>query len=409
MRIIELTEKQFDNYSKIHSARNYALTTQYALMEKDKHNYQIRYLGLIDNNNNLYAASLILESELKGNYKMGFAYSGFLIDYTDYELFAIFTEELKKYLKKLNYIYLKTNPLIKYKISDENNNIIHYESNLIDRLSKLGYQHLGFTNEFSRYNVILKTPSDINKTYQKFNRNTKRNINKANQMAITIHKGNTNNIELFYSLVRKKFNKPLDYYKDYFKYFNNDHNKSELYFSKINPIEYLNNYRYLLDKEQKNNWMLQEKLENNINNNNIINKKMVSDELIDSYQKEIKRATLIYQKFPNGLVVGTSLILKNDREIYFLEDGYEDKLKDIHSLHKLKWEIIKKYLNEGYQIFNLGQISPNKNKEDNKYYGLYLSKIGFNSQVIEYPGDFNLIINKTLYNIYLKISKIKKH
>ena len=41
-------------------------------------------------------------------------------------------------------------------------------------------------------------------------------------------------------------------------------------------------------------------------------------------------------------------------------------------------------------------------KEKNKYSGLNEMKLGYNASAIEYIGEFDLIINKTVYNIYKK-------
>ena len=45
MKIIELTDIQFKNYSKIHSSRNYMQTIEYANTMK---NYNKLYLGFIN-------------------------------------------------------------------------------------------------------------------------------------------------------------------------------------------------------------------------------------------------------------------------------------------------------------------------------------------------------------------------
>jgi len=103
---------------------------------------------------------------------------------------------------------------------------------------------------------------------------------------------------------------------------------------------------------------------------------------------------------PNGLVIGTCAIIKNNREINFIIDGYEEKFRDVYSSYLIKWEIIKKYMNEGYTKFNLGEITANISKENNKFYGLYLSKAFFNGKIIEYPGEFDLVINKLSYSIF---------
>ena len=61
--------------------------------------YKKLYVGLVDDNNNLIAASLLLLNKIK-NYKYAYAPRGFLIDYNDMELFKTFTIMLKNYLNK---------------------------------------------------------------------------------------------------------------------------------------------------------------------------------------------------------------------------------------------------------------------------------------------------------------------
>ena len=68
MQMITLTEIQFKNYSRIHSKRNYMQTVEYANV-MTKYGYAKLYLGLIDEFNNVIAATLILEKRIKGKYK----------------------------------------------------------------------------------------------------------------------------------------------------------------------------------------------------------------------------------------------------------------------------------------------------------------------------------------------------
>ena len=63
MQIIELTESQFKNYSLLHSRRNYFQTIEYAYMQ-EKYGYSKLYVGLVDDSNNLIAASLILSKQI---------------------------------------------------------------------------------------------------------------------------------------------------------------------------------------------------------------------------------------------------------------------------------------------------------------------------------------------------------
>lgn len=397
MHIITLTEKQYNNYSQIHSKRNYKQTIEYANMMQKK-DYNKLYLGLIDDKNNVIGATLILEKIINRKYKIGYAPNGFLIDFQNSTLLNNFTIELKKYLTKLNFIYLRLNPIFPYRIFDKNNLVIKCYPNILDEMKNLGYIHQGFEPNFKRFNAILNIENSLNDTYKKFNRNIKRKINDGKLMGITF--GKSDNIEEFYKLISKKSKKNITYYQELQKSFNNEHNKFELYFSKINPEIFLNNYHDLLTKEKEKNYKLQEKIKdkNVIKTKKLVNEKMYSDKLINKYQNQVIKASNIYSKYPNGLVIGSCAIIKTNNTIYFIEEGYNDKLRGIYSLSILKWEIIKKYYKLGYNLFNLGSIPPTKNN-DNKYYGLYLSKTGFNPKIYEYSGTFDLVINKYIYAI----------
>ena len=50
----------------------------------------------------------------------------------------------------------------------------------------------------------------------------------------------------------------------------------------------------------------------------------------------------------------------------------------------------------------------NVNVENNRYAGLNEFKLGFNSNMYEYVGDFELICNNTLYFMYRKTMDLRK-
>ena len=141
MQIIELNELQFMNYSNIHSKKNYKQSIEYANLE-EKNGYNKLFLGLIDDNQNVIGATLLLEKKLSGKYKYGFCPNGFLIDFFNSSLINIFTVELKKYLKQYNFIYIKLNPQIEYQVFSSSFILVENNSNVINELKKLGYQFI---------------------------------------------------------------------------------------------------------------------------------------------------------------------------------------------------------------------------------------------------------------------------
>lgn len=407
MMIIELNEEQFRSYANFHSNRNYFQTVEFANMY-ELYGYKKLYVGLVDDNNNLIAASLLLLNKIK-NYKYAYAPRGFLIDYNDMELFKTFTIMLKNYLKRIKVVFVKVDPRFVYKKYDKDLNVINDNSKMIPFLESLDYVHLGFNTYFesinSRFEVISTDFGSIKEAYDSLSRNVKRSIIENNKMGISIHEGDASNIDLFYNIIKKKTKNNLVYFKNYFKCFNTQDNKIELYFAKINTETYVNNYRYLVNKETKNNNLINGKMQdiNSYKSKNLLDKKILSDHLLQEYNNKLVDAINLYKNYPNGLIVGTCAVIVNNKEVYFLMDGYVPELKEIHTSYSLKWEIIKKYINLGYKVFNLGEITGNFSSENNKYYGLFFSKMGFNSYVYEYPGEFDLVVNKFMYKLYYNV------
>ena len=71
------------------------------------------------------------------------------------------------------------------------------------------------------------------------------------------------------------------------------------------------------------------------------------------------------------------------------------------------WELIKKYKKEGFLYINLNAVVGDFTKENlGKYNTLNNIKLKFNSTVIEYIGEFDLVINDRIYNKFKE--KIEK-
>lgn len=393
MHIINLTEIQYKNYSRIHSKRNYFQSIEFANMQNNN-GYNKIYVGLIDKNNNLVAASLILGKRIFGKYLYGYVPGGFLIDYNNYNLLKTFTNLLQKYLFKLNYIYITVTPEVIVKKIDKNNNILYNNDNIINNIERLGFKKS--KKNILNTSILLETNNNINDTYNNLSRFIKRNIRDNKLMGISVYKSTSNDINEFYSLIRKKTNYDIKYYTNYFNYFNNDNNRFEIYYAFLDTNLYLSNYNDLLTKEKIKNDNLKNKILNlNIKNKNYyINKKINSDKLIEKYTNEIKKAINLNNLYRDGIIVATSAIIKTNNRIYFIIDGYEEKIRNIRASNSIKWEIIKKYSKLGYKEFNLGLMP--KNKEE--FNGLYLSKLGFNSNIVIYPDQYHLIINSLIYN-----------
>lgn len=382
MHIIELTELQFKNYSNIHSKKNYHQSVEYAKL-KEMNGYKRLYLGLIDEFDNVHAACLILEKAINNKHKYGYVPSGYLINFYNLELVKTFTMELKNYLKKLNYVYVRINPLINYQVYNSDFILKENNSGIINELKKLDYEFIPNT---SKYKMVLYG-NDINSTYKNFKRSLRRNINNCLKKGIMVFEGNNDDRANFLNMVEKK-----DRYEKMIEIFNTPDNNFKFYFAKLIPENYINNYRYLLKKEQINNEILNDKMKDPKikKSNKLFMKKMESDRAITKYKNEIMNGTYLLQKYPEGIIISAVAVITNGREVSFVKECYTNEFKHIRSVPIIKWEIIKKHMNEGYKIFDFGDVTITKNQ---------ITKTGYNGNIIEYSNSFDLVINDMLYKL----------
>ena len=170
MEIVQLTNEQFENFSKNYNIKNFNQTVEYGTL-MDRHNFDDYYLGLIDDNNNILAATLILVNKVFIGYKWGYCPRGYLIDYNDFNLLSIFTEKLKLYLKRRNFMFVKIDPDIIYRSRNNKGEITNEINNtkILENLVSLGYEHSGFNLNFENIKPRTCAVTTLNKDEHGYN------------------------------------------------------------------------------------------------------------------------------------------------------------------------------------------------------------------------------------------------
>jgi lipid II:glycine glycyltransferase (peptidoglycan interpeptide bridge formation enzyme) len=266
---------------------------------------------------------------------------------------------------------------------------------------------MGYFSEFEEYDVILETTDSLSDTYNHINRNTKRNINECLDLGITLHKATPNDLAVFYDIVKKKTKKKYSFYESIMNIYNNKDNQAELYFAKINPHEYLINAKNRYESYHIKNEKIHRVFTRHIGNvsDRLLNKKINSDKTLEKYRNQLKEAIQLDQHYKEDIIIGTSMIIRNNHEVYFLIDGYKEEFRHMHGTHILKWAIIKKYHEQGYRIFNLGEIHNTYYNKNSFYYNQYKYKISFGGNVINYTPNLIYIINKPIFRLFQKVNR----
>ncbi len=406
MKIIDLNEKEYQEFANNNSYGNFGQTLEYSKIIANRRKEKL-FLGMVDNDDTIYAAALILVHNVSSFVKEAVAPNGFIIDYANFELVAKFTELLKRYLRKEKITYLITNPMFKYHVYNKKNIMIENNDSIYDNLLRLDFESIGYFSDFEHYDIIIENSNSVNDIYKNFNRNTKRNIKTALNLGITLHKGTINDLPIAYEIIKKKTKKSYAYYENLMHIYNNKNNEAEVFFAKLNPHNYLVNIQKIYENEKTKNERIHEKFKHNAGhiNEKLFNKKVNSDNTLEKYRNELSNAIDLNQKYSGDIIIGTSIVIKNNREIYFLIDGYKEEFRHIHSTHIIKWAVIRKYFSENYHIFNLGEIHKEYFDKSSKFYNQYKYKLGFGGNIVEYTPNLILVINKPIYSLHTKINR----
>lgn len=408
MQIVLLDEFRFDSFAMNHPNYNFYQSSNYGRF-MTKHGYNAYYLGLVDDMGNIKAATLmIVKNEKNNKRKMGYAPRGFLIDWNNDALVSEFTNALKDFLSKRSFTYLKVDPQVVYKEHniDGSEKIDGYNNgSFVQKLQSLGYIHMGYNKGMEaskpRWNAITVLDNNIINLYNSISKEAREKIMESSKLGNKVYKGGMNDISLLYSVINKQ-NQPLEYYLDYYQFFGQN-NGFEVYFTKLEPVSYVNSSKTLYEKEEQRNNELNNQMQdwNNPNKEMVMNEKLKSDELVSKYKKNMLEAINLFQQYPSGLITAGVAVIKYGKTVTFFASGVNEKFEDQYPEYLLRWQLMQEFAKQGYQIIDFNGITGEFKDEYNS-----LIKRELSNHIVEYVGEFDLVINKKSYYTGSKLNPI---
>ena len=414
MKIVALSKDEFDAFAYKHKYSTYYQTSAYGDTSKYE-GLNTFYIGFVENDT-LVGATLFLYKNIYMYYKYAYAPRGFLIDYTDSKLVLNVTKGLIHLLKKQHYVFIKIDPPIICSERDKNGNIIYFSNSInkiLDNLKQNGYRHQGFNKYFENYKprlvAFVNLQDNLKTLYSKISNDAKNILMESDRIGVEIAQDNNGNIDALYKFVSMKNKKRKKRY--YTGLYDNFKNNMDIFFININTDKYLNNMKNLYDEESIRNEeyanMVQDTSIIGIEKQTIIDKKMESDSKLNYYKNELVYATELSKNYPNYLTIGSAFTIKHNKGVDLIIDSYTKEYLKFNPRFVLIWELIKKYKNEGFLYINLNAVVGDFNKEDlGQYNTLNNIKLKFNATVMEYIGEFDLVINDHIYNKFKE--KIEK-
>lgn len=405
MKIVELTNQQFDEYAKTHPLTNYCQTSKYALVMADM-GYNYDYIGFVDENNEIHAASLILTKKITASVKYGYAPKGFLINYNDKALLEDFLNQLRKYYKNKNFVFIKFNPEIKIgETNKKNDYIVSYNGNvrLIDDLKALNVKRRFELEEFEliqpKFNCILNFNSY---NYLQIHRSFRKRIRKGIAKGVFLELGGPKDIDVLYNFMKNKTTKPISYFRNMYNTFAKD-NAADLILLKVDNSKYLNYIMEQCELEELRNEKLNEIVGEDPSTKNL-NSKIDSDNKLQYYKNE-NNVALAAKKKNDIDIIAAALVIKHYNKVSIVASGFGSEFKKLSPNHILHYAIIERY-KDYFSLCDFGGISGNF-EQTSAYYGLNQFKLKFNTGIYEYIGEFDLTCSDRLFKKLIKTSFIE--
>lgn len=402
MFIREMSLAEFKEFANTHFIGNFHESINYALIKAEE---GFEYEFIAYEADDIVGAALILYKKI-GSVYFGYSPRGFLIDYSNDYLLEDFTNKIKEYYKNRNFAFIKINPEIA--IAKLNKDTMNFEYNenykIIDMLTKNGYKKLKNNMNFEallpRVNAIIKLDGY---DYNNLSKNTRNKVKKGIRKGLILEKANPDKLNIFYKFIKNKINRDEYYYNDFYNVFSKTLDV-DLMLVKVDYKAFLINAQEAYNEELRRNASFNNKLITN-NNANAINAKMNSDKALLSYKNDIAEAS---KNLNTGLetYVAGALVIKHQNRVIIQISGFNKAMSRFSPNYFLYYALIKYYQQE-YKYLDLNGITADLSKE-NHYYGLNRFKMGFNPDVYEYIGEFDLVIDEKQYEKLLKSGLLAK-
>lgn len=419
MKFVELTEEEFRTYSDNHPLTSFHQTVEWGKL-KEKNGWKYYIVG-VKENDEIIAASLILEKKLFLNYNLAYAPRGFLIDYNNMELLSFFTKNLKNLLKKKKTIFLKIDPYAIHLERDINGSVVENgidNSSYTENLIKLGYNHTGYNkgleNLQPRWAVALplkgKTSEEL---FKNMEQKTRQLIHKNERNGLKTREITLDELDIFKKIMihtseRRNFiDRPFEYYKNMLITMKD---KAKVVICEINLKDFTDNMKQEVESNEKDINKKQKDIEAGANIN--VQK---TEKKIEELKKANEKLLAKIEKYEKNraedgdiIALGGIIFMIHGKEVLSLFGGAYSKYMELLSPYTTNYEMIKYAVENGYEKYNFYGIDGHFDDKKSELYGLYDFKRGFGGVVEEYIGEFNLILSKPLYSLYQVAFKLYK-
>lgn len=415
LKLKNIEKEKFDDFVKNHKTKSHFLQSlSWGEFAKVKKNLTPYYLGLTTDEDEIVAATLLLEKKLPMNMCYFYAPRGFVVDYKNKELVRTMTKKIIEFAKSKKAIFVKIDPdLIKQSTNYQNITVKNkdYEE-IFETLKSCGFKHQGFTKNFEtmqpRYTFRIDLTQSLEDIEAHFSKTTKQRIAKSLKLDTEITIGTKDDLKEFYHLMtltesRKDFiSYNEDYYETLYEIFNgNENSKATLFLGKVH-------FNKTIKALEKNLKIINDQISILPIDNLSKSAKNKLKELTNQKQnitKEIEKYKEYKKEYGNDITLSAHMIIEYGDKAWVLYAGNHNDLSETYVNYNTYYEHIKYCKEKGIKIYDqfgtIGDLS-----KTNPRLGLHEFKKKFGGDYIEFIGEWDYILNPFMYFVFTKLVPI---
>ena len=415
LRLKNLEKEKFDKFVENHKTKSHFLQSlAWGEFAKAKKNLTPHYLGLVDDDDKIVGATLLLEKKLPLNMCYFYAPRGFVLDYNKKEIVREMTSKVRDFAKNKKAIFIKIDPdIIKTSFNYLNEETPNPNfDDIFNTLKSCGFKHLGFTKNFEtmqpRYTFRVNLEQSLEDIESHFSKTTKQRIAKAKKIDTEVIIGDKSDLKEFYHLMtltenRKDFiSYNEDYYNTLYEVFNgNKSSKATLFLGKLI-------FDKTIDALEKN----LKDIYNQISILPIDNLSKSAKAKLAELTKQKENITADIKKYKDykevygdEIVLSAHMIIEYGDKAWVLYAGNHNVLSETYVNYNTYYEHLKYCKEKGIKIYDqfgtIGDLS-----KDNPRLGLHEFKKKFGGDYVEFIGEFDLVTNKLMYFVFTKLVPI---
>lgn len=389
-----------DSYERFVTSHEYCNLLQSYNWAKVKSNWDHIYTAVY-NDDELLATGLVLIRRLPMKFTMFYLPRGPIMDYKNETLVKFYFDNLKKLAKKYHCLFIKFDPAIHvndYFSYDHNDDRYEDTDKYLKIFENIGAIHHGFTMKIEdtvqpRFQSNVYASEDIEATLPK---HTKRLIKDANRRNVRIVSGQKEFIDEFSRLValtEERKGVALRNH-EYFETLMDNYPDGGVIF-----LAMVNVYR-LNEDSLKNKAELEKQLATTPEN--AVKKQRRLNDQINSINKDLKEYQVIFDEFgkeDKDIAIAGILSIQYGKTCEMLYAGMDERFKKFMPQYKEYVENFKWAFERGCLYSNMGGVEGSLDD------GLTKFKDNFSPTINEFIGEFDLPVNKLLFNLSEKLYK----